>query len=226
MAAAHSRSDCADEGGGSCHDVHVSYFSAVISRSGRSWRALDVDLEDLESLDEVAEHLRAVANGGPVLAVLEREDEWFALIRVDDDNDPRVFVSDLDATQRSHYAEMLAPVADVELEEYADLRNPSAATTAAADLGDDLDDDAADLAGRDDGDEDPLMAEADADLAAAAVETEPPPAWAGDPGLLEDVGVEAAELVDLVLAAPGDPGAVVADLGERCGFDELIEALR
>ncbi len=205
----------------------MSYFSAVICRSGSGWRALDVDLEDLESLDEVGVHLRAVANGGPVLAVLEREDEWFALIRVDGDDDPRAFVSDLEATQRSHYAEMLAPVGDVEIEEYADLRNPSAATTAASDLGDDTVDDPADLEGQEtDDDPDPLMSGADADLAAAAVDPELPPAWAGDPGVLEDVGVEAAELVDLVLAAPSDPGSVVADLGERCGFDELIEALR
>ncbi|MGN6611288.1 MAG: tRNA adenosine deaminase-associated protein [Angustibacter sp.] len=204
----------------------MSYFSAVICRNGSGWRALDVDLEDLESLDEVGDHLRAVANGGPVLAVLEREDEWFALIRVDDDNEPRVFVSDLDATQRSHYAEMLAPVGDVELEEYADLRNPSASTSTPSDLGDDTVDDPADVEEHDDGDQDPLMSGADDDLAAAAIDPELPPAWAGDPGLLEDVGVEASELVDLVLAAPSDPGSVVADLGERCGFDELIEALR
>lgn len=204
----------------------MSYFSAVICRNGSGWRALDVDLEDLESLDEVGDHLRAVANGGPVLAVLEREDEWFALIRVDDDNEPRVFVSDLDATQRSHYAEMLAPVGDVELEEYADLRNPSASTSTPSDLGDDTADDPADVEEHDDGDQDPLMSGADDDLAAAAIDPELPPAWAGDPGLLEDVGVEASELVDLVLAAPSDPGSVVADLGERCGFDELIEALR
>jgi putative tRNA adenosine deaminase-associated protein len=204
----------------------VSYFSAVICRNGSGWRALDVDLEDLESLDEVGDHLRAVANGGPVLAVLEREDEWFALIRVDDDNEPRVFVSDLDATQRSHYAEMLAPVGDVELEEYADLRNPSGSTSTPSDLGDDTVDDPADVEEHDDPDPDPLMSGADVDLAAAAIDPELPPAWAGDPGLLEDVGVEASELVDLVLAAPSDPGSVVADLGERCGFDELIEALR
>lgn len=204
----------------------MSYFSAVICRNGSGWRALDVDLEDLESLDEVGDHLRAVANGGPVLAVLEREDEWFALIRVDDDNEPRVFVSDLDATQRSHYAEMLAPVGDVELEEYADLRNPSGSTSTPSDLGDDTVDDPADVEEHDDGDRDPLMSGADDDLAAAAIDPELPPAWAGDPGLLEDVGVEASELVDLVLAAPSDPGSVVADLGERCGFDELIEALR
>ncbi|GAB3591933.1 hypothetical protein GCM10027446_11620 [Angustibacter peucedani] len=205
----------------------MSYFSAVIGRHGSGWRALDVDLEDAESLDEVAENLRAVANGGPVLAVLEHEDEWFALIRVDDDEDARAFVSDLEASQRGHYAELLAPVGDVELDEYADLRNPSAATTSDDDDPDvdDADDDPEDGTEVDD-EEDPLMAEAEQDLAAAAVDVELPPAWAGDPGVLSDVGVDAGELVELVLAAPSDPGAVLADLGERCGFDELVEALR
>jgi putative tRNA adenosine deaminase-associated protein len=204
----------------------VSYFSAVIGRSGSRWRALDVDLEDLDSLDEVGEHLRAVANGGPVLAVLEREDEWFALIRIQGDDEPRAFVSDLDASLRSRYAELLAPVADVELEEYADLRNPSAATKPDSETDEADPDDEADGAEVTDDEEDPLLAEADADLAAAAIDPELPPAWAGDPGLLDDVGVDAVELVELVLAAPGDPGSVVADLGERCGFDELLEALR
>ncbi len=204
----------------------MSYFSAVIGRSSSGWRALDVDLEDAESLDEVAENLRAVSNGGPVLAVLEHEDEWFALIRVDADDEPRAFVSDLEASQRGHYAELLAPVGDVDLAEYADLRNPSAATQTSDDDDDDDDADAGSDVAAPDVEEDPLMAEAEADLAAAAIDPELPPAWAGDPGVLADVGVDAAELVDLVLAAPSDPGAVVADLGERCGFDELLEALR
>jgi putative tRNA adenosine deaminase-associated protein len=205
--------------------VRVSYFCAVIGRTGTRWRALDVDLDDLESLDEVAEHVRASGHPGPVLAVIEHEEEWFALIRTDGDDDPRAFVSDFDACQRGHYATVLAPVGDIELEEYLELRNPSATTTSDSDLGDDQDEDDADLDGRE-VDEDPLMAEADADLAAAAVDVEPPPPWVGDPGVLEDWGVPAIELVDLVLESPNDPGSVVADLGERCGFDELLEALR
>jgi len=205
----------------------VSYFSAVIGRNGSRWRALDVDVEDLDSLDEVAEQLQAVGHGGPVVAVLEREDEWFALIRVDDDSDWRAFVSDHDASQRGHYAALLAPVADLEPDEYAYLRTPSAATVPEDDEDDDgdLDDDGAVRSAVED-DQDPLLHEAEADLAAAAIEADVPPAWAGDPGVLADLGVPAEELVALVIATPGDPGAVVADLGERCGFDELIEALR
>lgn len=201
----------------------VSYFSAVIGRTRSSWRALDVDVDEAESLDELGSQLRAVANGGCVLAVLEHEDEWFALVRVDDDDEPRAFVSDLEAAQHGHYAQLLAPVGDVELDEYAELRSPSAATS----LDDDSDQRDDDLDGTSASDEpDPLLAEAERDLADAAVDPPLPPAWAGDPGVLADHGVEAVELVELVLAAPNDPGSVVAEIGERCGFDDLIEALR
>jgi hypothetical protein len=93
----------------------VSYFSAVIGRHGKGWRALDVDVEDVESIDELADHMRTASHDeGPVLAVIEREDSWFALLRVDagSDDDCRAFVSDLPATEASRFADLLAPVGD------------------------------------------------------------------------------------------------------------------
>lgn len=234
--------------------MRVSYFTAVIARSGAQWRAVDVDVEDAESLDELAESLRGVSRGGPVLAVVEREDDWFALVRVDGDDDPRTFVSDLPATERSQYAALLSPVGDVELAEYAHLRtrpvlagvsslddDPVIAEADADDVPGDPDED--DAGGPDDagtpGDEVvPTPAPAAsrqldlgpsaqrfADAQASAVVAEPLP-WAGDPGLLADVGVDADELIELVDEGEGDPGAVIASVGERCGFDELLDALR
>jgi putative tRNA adenosine deaminase-associated protein len=229
----------------------VSYFTAVIARSGAQWRAVDVDVEDAESLDELAESLRGVSRGGPVLAVVEREDDWFALVRVDGDEDPRTFVSDLPASERSQYAALLAPVGDVELAEYAHLRTRPAPAGVPA-LDDDTDiaevdpteaDDATDDStgdASDEGDDAPSAAPAPArsrqldlgpavqrfaDAEASAVTAEPLP-WAGDPGLLADVGVDADELIELVDEGEGDPGSVIASVGERCGFDELLDALR
>jgi putative tRNA adenosine deaminase-associated protein len=202
----------------------VSYFSAVIGRHGSRWRALPVDVEDVDSLDELGEHMRNACPGeGPVLAVLEREDSWFALVRVDcgsDDADdgPRAFVSDLDATERSQFAELLAPVADVDLVEYASLRTPRPATAEADD--EDVEEDAEPAAV--DGDE----AEEVLDFEPPPLDDEPPPAWAGDPGLLADLGVSAEDLVELVVESASDPGAVLADVGERCGFDDQLDALR
>ncbi len=93
----------------------VAYFTAVIARSGSAWRARDVEVDDANSLEELTDALRSVAVGDqPVLAVIEHEDEWFALVRVDGDDEPRLFVSDLYSASRSHYGPLLAPAADVD----------------------------------------------------------------------------------------------------------------
>lgn len=206
----------------------VSYFTAVIARSGAQWRAVDADVEDAESLDDLAEVLRGASRGGPVLAVIEREDDWFALVRVDDDEDPRAFVSDLPASERSQFAQVLAPVADVELGEYAHLRTRRPATADIPSTDDDV-------ATEDEVPDEPVATDAgvpDDDLGLArssggddAAAAEPLP-WAGDPGLLADVGVDADALIELVDEGEGDPASVIASVGERCGFDELLDALR
>jgi putative tRNA adenosine deaminase-associated protein len=93
----------------------VAYFTAVIARSGAAWRARDVEVDDASSLEELTDALRSVSVGEqPVLAVIEHEDEWFALVRVDGDDEPRLFVSDLAAAGLSPYGPLLAPAADVD----------------------------------------------------------------------------------------------------------------
>ena len=73
----------------------MSYFTAVLAREGRSWRAHDVDVESIKDRDELTDELRAVADDDePVLLLVEREDAWWAVVRIDGDEDPRVFVSD------------------------------------------------------------------------------------------------------------------------------------
>lgn len=92
----------------------VAYFTAVIAKVGRTWKARDVEVDDADTLDDLVDALRSVAvDDQPVLAVVEHEDEWFALIRVDAEEDPRLFVSDLGAASRSPYGDLLAPAADV-----------------------------------------------------------------------------------------------------------------
>ena len=215
----------------------MSYFTAVLAKSDAGWRAVAVDVEDAESLDELAETLRAASRGGPVLAVLEREDAWFAMVRVDGDEDARSFVSDLAATERSQYADLLAPVGDIDMAEHAHLRVPRQEVT--ADDDDDFaeDDDLVVLGADDDpeatgptsgmgvGAEPARIAPVHVRQPAVLVIADPPP-WAGDPGLLADVGVTADELVALVDEGEGDPASVIAAVGERCGFDELLDALR
>ncbi len=205
----------------------MSYFTAAIGRNGSGWRALDVDLEDAETLDELGEQLRVAGDGVPVVAVIEHEDDWFALVRVDDGEDPRAFVSDLDATERSRYADLLSGIDGViPVEQEAPASGPAPTTAGPPEpdesFGSDQDEPAEPIDGLDDS----LLAGADADLAAAAEQLESSASWAGDPTVLADVGVSADELVKLVLTSSGDPALVLADLGERCGFDELLDSMR
>ena len=93
----------------------MPYFTAVLARDGDKWFPRNVDVEALESLDELADALRAreVGDAEPVLAFIEREDSWWAVVRVDGDEDPRVFVSDIAGAAASTYSEML----EVEIDE-------------------------------------------------------------------------------------------------------------
>lgn len=99
----------------------VAYFTAVIARTSPDWRARDIEVDDAASLEDLTDQLRAVAVGDqPVLAVIEHEDEWFALVWVDGEEDPRLFVSDLAAASRSRYGSLLAAAADVDDADDAD----------------------------------------------------------------------------------------------------------
>ena len=178
----------------------MAYFTAVIAQVGRAWKARDVEVDEAETLDELVDALRSVAvDDQPVLAVVEHEDEWFALVRVDAEEEPRLFVSDLGAASRSPYGELLAPAADIDVE------------VAAAE-----DDESAD---DEDGTDDEAEVGGESDETAVA-------AWAGEPDLLEDLGVTARSLRTLVEDNADDPGAVLGEVGEAVGFAELLEALR
>jgi putative tRNA adenosine deaminase-associated protein len=90
----------------------VSYFAAVLSRVAKNWRAVEVDLDDCESLDDIVETAREIP-GDVRLLVLEQDDEYAVLARVDGADDPRVFLSDGHAAD----AYPLAAVVADELEE-------------------------------------------------------------------------------------------------------------
>jgi putative tRNA adenosine deaminase-associated protein len=95
----------------------VPYFTAVLARDGDKWFPHNVDMEALESLDDLADALRAreVDDAEPVLAFIEREDAWWAVVRVDGDEDPRVFVSDVAAAAASTFSEILEVEVDEEV---------------------------------------------------------------------------------------------------------------
>ncbi len=223
------------------HHVRVPFFTAVMASDDGTWRARDVDVEDAADLDDLAATLRAAAHHDqPVLAVIEAEDQWFALVRVDDDEGARIFVSDLSSASAGHYGPIVSSAAEVDVDvpsgtgAAVTAGAPRAAESAAGSgawsdaTGPAGDGDADDLDDLDDG---VVTGTADDDLDVDLIElpTEdetPPVTWAGDPTLLEDFGVTARNMVDMVEENPDDPSTVLADLGEHVGFAELIEALR
>jgi putative tRNA adenosine deaminase-associated protein len=95
----------------------VGYFAVVLTRNEDEWETNDIELDEVESLDDLADAMRDTADlesDGPILLLLEQEDLWFAVVRVDGEDDPRVFVSDRSAIEHSAYAEMLLEAAESE----------------------------------------------------------------------------------------------------------------
>ena len=194
-----------------------------------------MDVQDAGSLDDLADILRGVAHGEhPVLAVIEHEDEWFALVRVDGDEDARVFVSDLGAASRGPYAELLSPAGDIDtpVVDEADDDPPAAEPAppepepveAVADPPEDAPGGVEEL--------DALLDDADADGEVPDVgdldepDPPPPPPWAGDPALLDDLGIDRRRLCELSEDNTDDPAAVLSEIAEKVGFADLLEALR
>jgi putative tRNA adenosine deaminase-associated protein len=234
------------------HHVRVPFFTAVMASDGNAWRARAIDVEDASDLDDLAATLRAAAHHDqPVLAVIEAEDQWFALVRVDDDDGARIFVSDLTSASAGHYGPVVSAAADIDVDLPPD---PDADPEPEGSVDDTVPDDDSDdpgstgegsvravgirtdgatptidavegsenASGADEDDDD-----IDIDLIETPSEEEPVvKAWAGDPALLEDFGVDARTMIEMVEENPDDPSTVLAGLGEQVGFGDLIEALR
>ncbi|MET9360084.1 hypothetical protein ABZX93_04125 [Streptomyces sp. NPDC006632] len=185
------------------------YFAALLARTEDGWEASDTELDDVETLSDLADLAREAAADGAddtVLVFIEQEDAWFGVVRVDGEEDPRVFVSNAAVAARSSYGAMLTD----EL------------------LGHDQDDeedelDTLDLDGTEDGYED------DAAEAAEAVD-EPdggdgpsdgatPAGPLGESAILADLGVSEGRL----LALDGDALVTIAD---ALGAAEVLEAVR
>ena len=186
----------------------MSYFTALLVPSGGSWSARGTDLGTVASLDDLVDTVRAQVDTSTGLVVLEREDEWFALVRVDGEDDARVFVSDLPAARASSYGGVFAD---------PDVWSDAGSLRAAGLVPPGFDD--AYSSGFDDYEESAPVAEEDAPKI-----TEVP--WAGDLSLLEDLGVGGESLKAIVEADADDPARALTELGERVGFLDLLETLR
>jgi putative tRNA adenosine deaminase-associated protein len=174
------------------------YFAALLARTEDGWEASDTELDDVETLSDLADLAReAAAEDDTVLVLIEQEDAWFGVVRIDGEEDPRIYVSDAAAAARSSYGEIL-------LTDELLGREPD----------DDPDLDALDLDGTEDGeDEDDPAAEAG--VSGEIVPHGP----VGDAQVLDDLGVSEKQLKSLSEDA-------VNEIAESLGASEVLETVR
>src|SRR6185437_3981031 len=84
------------------------YFAALLARTEDGWEASDTELDDVETLSDLTDLAReASVDEDTVLILIEQEETWFGVVRVDGEDDPRIYVSDAAAAARSSYGEIL-----------------------------------------------------------------------------------------------------------------------
>jgi len=101
----------------------VSYFAAAVARGPAGWAAVELDLNRVADLEDVADLMRDVdAEAALALLFVEADDEYLAIARLDDGEDLRVFGSDASFADESRLgavllAETAPPVVDLDDEE-------------------------------------------------------------------------------------------------------------
>ncbi|WMX45980.1 hypothetical protein [Streptomyces roseicoloratus] len=174
------------------------YFAALLARTEDGWEASDTELDNVETLADLADLARESASddGETVIVFIEQEDTWFGIVRVDGEDDPRVFVSNAAAAARSSYGEILT----------SEL------------LGDDERDDQldelTDLDGTEDGEP-----EHDEDEDPAAGAGAAPAGPLGETRILADLGLPERQLLAITEDALGE-------VAEAIGASDILETVR
>lgn len=175
----------------------VPYFAAAMARRSSGWLATELDLDEVDDVTALSDALREVDESAELtLLLLEEDDLYVAVVRVDSGEDPRIFVSDIRAGDESRIAEML-------LEE-AGLPVPVPLS---------VDDEIA---------EEPDVAVVRDDDAVAGTDVVP----VGDYDLLADLGTPAAMLLALCAHEGTLPADVITAIAEQAGCLDELEKIR
>jgi putative tRNA adenosine deaminase-associated protein len=177
------------------------YFAALLARTEDGWKASDTELDNVETLSDLADLAReASPDDDTVLVLIEQEDAWFGVVRIDGEDDPRIYVSDAAAAQRSAYGELL-------------LTDELLGREPGSDDGPDLD--SLDLDGTEDGEseeDDGTAGDSDADAV--------PHSPVGDSRILDDLGISEKALRVL------DAEDALGSIAEALGAAEVLETVR
>jgi putative tRNA adenosine deaminase-associated protein len=86
----------------------LSTFAAAVARGKNGWTASELDLSGLGDIDEVVDALRDVEpDAGLTLLFVESDDQYLAILRLDEGEDLRVFGSDSAFADESRIGSML-----------------------------------------------------------------------------------------------------------------------
>ncbi|MET7368384.1 hypothetical protein ABZS61_21495 [Streptomyces sp. NPDC005566] len=192
------------------------YFAALLARTEDGWEASDTELDDVETLSDLTDLAReASVDEDTVLVYIEQEDAWFGVVRVDGEEDPRIYISDASAAARSSYGEIL-------LTDELLGREPGAEDEIAA-----LEE-LVDLDGTEDGEPDEAKDSADGRAGAAVPDPDPDPDHdpdavpagpLGELGVLADLGLSEKQLLTLRTDA-------LVEIADALGAAEVLETVR
>ncbi|MYW63856.1 hypothetical protein GTY65_07190 [Streptomyces sp. SID8379] len=191
------------------------YFAALLARTEDGWEASDTELDDVETLSDLSDLAReaaaeADAEDDTVLVFIEQEDAWFGVVRLDGEDDPRIYISDAAAAARSSYGEIL-------LTDELLGKDPDSVEGV-----DELD--ALDLDGTEDGEpeasSDDSEEEDDGGGGGGAGSDAVPAGPLGDTEILADLGVSEKELLAL------DGVDALSEIADALGAAEVLETVR
>lgn len=228
----------------------MSYFTTAIAFGAGAWHSYDISIDEYSSPDELAQDILGLAPREALgLALIEHEDEWFAVVRCEGDTDPVLFVSDVVAASHSSYAGLLEDALDQAVSidltggepgfsDGGDATVPGngegAEVGAAAHRGVGLGTDAERATGNGlagagvAGGASPVPGGGESAVTNVSA-TSPAVTkvqWGGDPAVLEPFGVSASDFLTAVTDYEGDPSATLAVLGESLGVSDLLDGLR
>ncbi len=182
----------------------MSYFAVAVVRGPKGWAATDLDLSTVSDVEDAADRLRDVDLDADVsLLFVEIDDQYLALLRLDEGEDLRVFGSDSAMADDSRLGSVL--VAELEsLSPDLDIPDPES---------------------------DPI--DAGGGSVRSSVETQvvdvsaaPDIAPVGDIDLLNDLGVPSRQLLDLCAREATLPADITTEICETLGCSEDVEELR